>query len=119
MIVATVRISWRYLRDKDAKDAARHLGPRQYGDITKQSRYFRSCWPIRTACARSVNNLKRLLTSARANFDGFTFDHNHKTEEIRGLLCMRCNTGIGFLQEDLTILQSAIEYLKTFNGDTK
>ena len=42
-------------------------------------------------------------------------DHNHKTNEIRGLLCQRCNLGIGHLQEDLAILESAIAYLKTFN----
>lgn len=42
----------------------------------------------------------------------FHVDHCHKTSKIRGLLCSSCNTAIGLLKEDCTILLSAIEYLK-------
>jgi len=38
-------------------------------------------------------------------------DHDHATGMVRGLLCHTCNTGIGMLQEDLIILNRAIEYL--------
>jgi len=38
-------------------------------------------------------------------------DHNHKTGEIRGLLCSDCNTGIGKLKDDPEVLRSAIQYL--------
>jgi hypothetical protein len=38
-------------------------------------------------------------------------DHNHVTGRVRGLLCSNCNLGIGLLQEDLIILNRAIEYL--------
>jgi hypothetical protein len=41
-------------------------------------------------------------------------DHDHKTGKVRGLLCPRCNFGIGNLGDDITILKSAIEYLKGF-----
>lgn len=40
-----------------------------------------------------------------------TVDHNHATGEVRGLLCARCNKGIGLLREDPDILLSAISYL--------
>ena len=39
-------------------------------------------------------------------------DHNHKTGEVRGLLCNDCNSGIGFLKDNISILESAIEYLR-------
>ena len=39
-------------------------------------------------------------------------DHDHKTGRIRGLLCSRCNNGIGLLGEDIKIFKKAIEYLK-------
>lgn len=38
-------------------------------------------------------------------------DHCHDTGEIRGLLCVRCNVALGHFQDDITLLQKAIEYL--------
>ncbi len=38
-------------------------------------------------------------------------DHCHKTLKIRGLLCVKCNRGIGFFDDSITLLQSAINYL--------
>jgi formylmethanofuran dehydrogenase subunit E len=39
-------------------------------------------------------------------------DHNHKTSEVRDLLCRYCNTLLGMAFEDTKILQSAIDYIK-------
>jgi hypothetical protein len=41
----------------------------------------------------------------------FHVDHDAITGAIRGLLCGRCNTGIGQLLHDQSILLSAIKYL--------
>jgi hypothetical protein len=41
----------------------------------------------------------------------FSVDHDHETGQIRGLLCDRCNRGIGFLKDNPTILISAANYL--------
>lgn len=38
-------------------------------------------------------------------------DHDHSTGRIRGLLCMKCNFGIGNFTENITVLESAIKYL--------
>ena len=44
-------------------------------------------------------------------------DHNHQTGEIRGLLCQKCNFGLGNFQDNSSLLQKAIKYLdnKTFS----
>lgn len=39
-------------------------------------------------------------------------DHNHKTNQIRGLLCRRCNLSIGLLQDNPIIFKNAIKWLK-------
>jgi hypothetical protein len=38
-------------------------------------------------------------------------DHCHQTNNIRGLLCSHCNTGLGKFRDNTTLLASAITYL--------
>jgi hypothetical protein len=38
-------------------------------------------------------------------------DHVHSTGEVRGILCARCNTGIGMFLDDPTLLLAAVSYL--------
>ena len=38
-------------------------------------------------------------------------DHCHTTNKPRGLLCVRCNAGLGYFKDNPEYLQSAIEYL--------
>ena len=43
-------------------------------------------------------------------------DHNHTTDEPRGLLCHKCNTAIGLLGDSVELLQSAIDYLNKYKS---
>ena len=44
-------------------------------------------------------------------------DHDHDTGMGRELICDSCNTGLGRFKDDITILETAIEYLKRFEED--
>lgn len=43
-------------------------------------------------------------------------DHDHVTGAVRGLLCGRCNTGIGMLGDTLEGAQGAVRYLSRIYG---
>jgi hypothetical protein len=51
-------------------------------------------------CKKTINKSKAIH-----------IDHCHKTGNVRGILCNTCNVGIGFLKENIQVLQSAITYL--------
>ena len=42
---------------------------------------------------------------------GLVVDHNHDSGEVRGLLCQRCNLGLGHFLDDPVKLARAIKYL--------
>jgi len=42
----------------------------------------------------------------------FDIDHDHKTNELRGLLCSGCNLGIGNLRDDAEVCLKAYMYLR-------
>jgi len=44
----------------------------------------------------------------------FCVDHNHSTNQIRGLLCSWCNRMIGYAKDDPDLLIKASEYLKQY-----
>jgi len=42
-------------------------------------------------------------------------DHNHVTMKFRGLICMKCNSAIGLMNDSVVNLKNMIEYLEKGN----
>lgn len=58
-------------------------------------------------CKITQNN-----TTRNGKIKRFNIDHCHKTGKVRGLLCSFCNSLLGYSNDSIEILESAITYLK-------
>lgn len=52
-------------------------------------------------CSRHANELPKSLD----------VDHCHNTGKVRGLLCGKCNMGIGYFQDNVDIINKALVYI--------
>lgn len=47
----------------------------------------------------------------KTNHD-LAIDHNHATDEVRGLLCKECNRALGLFGDSIDVIENALNYLK-------
>jgi len=57
---------------------------------------------------REQNNKCKLCNN---DLKSYTIDHCHKTGKIRGILCIKCNNGLGLFNDDIELLKKAVNYI--------
>ena len=55
-----------------------------------------------------------IILSVKGTRGSARLDHDHETQEIRGLLCNRCNSYMGAIDSDL--LPRLLEYKEKYSG---
>jgi hypothetical protein len=83
---------------KKTKDYNKHYNlNRSYG-ITKE--YYDECMSSSDKCG---------ICGTESNL---CYDHDHTTMKFRGVLCTKCNTGIGMLGDALLDIENALMYMR-------
>lgn len=58
-------------------------------------------------------------SNKNGKIDSLRVDHCHTTNKVRGLLCSKCNFGIGQFNDNIDLLKSAINYLHEYDKLTE
>jgi hypothetical protein len=86
-----------YMRDFNLK---------QYGlDFTQYTEMFNN----QKGCCKICN--KHLSEVDKGKKKSLCVDHCHDTKIVRGLLCDKCNRGLGLFNDNIEMLKKAIDYL--------
>jgi hypothetical protein len=59
----------------------------------------------------SQSNSCAICQTTEPGSRAFHVDHCHETQQVRGLLCHHCNTGLGLFRDNTALLMRATEYL--------
>jgi hypothetical protein len=127
LVKQRARASWRKHREKRLAyhRSLPHRNPEEFQRRNHKTHIFRD-YGITAEQYADLNRKQDGLCAickkpeTRQNKNGtirpLAIDHDHKTGHIRGLLCSRCNLGIGYLQDSTVLLQQAIVYLQGEQG---
>lgn len=91
-------------------------------NIRQRERYKETDWwsrHLKSKYGLTIEQYEELLSKSNHQCqmceatENLCVDHDHETNEVRGILCKTCNTGIGFLKHNKEILNKGIEYLES------
>jgi hypothetical protein len=63
-------------------------------------------------CEAGCGRASTAAVSRKGNSYRLTLDHDHATGIVRGMLCWQCNTALGLVDDDPTLLRKLAEYLE-------
>jgi hypothetical protein len=94
-------------RAKELRDA----DPDKYTDYALQTKYGITLKERDALLAEQSGTCAICGADAPGGRGGWHTDHCHTTKKVRGILCTRCNTGIGMFKDNPATLAAAINYL--------
>lgn len=97
----------RHLRERD-KDRYKET-KRKYG--LDRDAFYAMLASQSNGCAICKSALVRPVGTRAKPSDSY-IDHDHSTKRVRGILCARCNTVLGYMRETVSNYQDHIDYLR-------
>ena len=110
-----------YLANREAllakRKAAANYNPKMTKDAARRNN-LKAKWGLTVeqfdAMVESQGGMCGVCLTDNPGVRSWHVDHCHRTGAIRGLLCSRCNTALGSMQDSPAILRRAAEYLERF-----
>lgn len=93
-------------RKKNAKD------PKERNVINQKKHLYNLTEEEYKNLFKSQDNKCAICGKEFSEEDYGVVDHNHATKKVRGILCLKCNSLLGFANDDIIILENAIKYLQ-------
>jgi hypothetical protein len=84
------------------------------------NRYKREYSTSRNKLKKILKEQKNLCCICQINIKNvYHIDHNHKSKKVRGLLCKKCNIGLGMFRDNPAVIFNAYNYLNTRGNYSK
>lgn len=90
-------------------EAMRHYNLKRYYGLTME-RYGQMLADQGGVCA--ICKLPEVRVTPKGDLTTLHVDHDHETNEVRALLCYRCNSALGSMRDDPALLREAANYLE-------
>ncbi len=111
---------------KDHAEETRDRAKKWAKDNPERAKYSHRKWKLKNRYGISEDDYYSLLNKQggmcaicgeflASDKEFFCIDHDHKTGKVRGLLCSKCNRGIGHFDDESWILLSAFNYIEEHN----
>lgn len=56
------------------------------------------------------------ICSKKLTWSSMNVDHDKVVVKVRGIICFRCNAGLGHFEDDSDLVANALEYLRKFEA---
>jgi hypothetical protein len=121
--ITTFRLSW---YRKDGSKSYENICKKCANKTSDQLKFLKEttsypsddyCCPI---CNSSSENLKNKIDTEYKgrNKGSWVLDHDHKSGKFRGWLCNKCNSALGWLEDDINYVRRALNYLENFKNNS-
>lgn len=102
----------KYMREyfkKNPDKAKNHHLKKRFG-ITLEA--YNEMWEVQGGVCAICGKPETVVDNRTKLPRSLAVDHDHVTDEVRGLLCMACNQGVGNFREDPETMRKAAKYIE-------
>lgn len=92
-----------------SKKSFKHRMKKKYGISVEQANEILESQEHK--CSICLNSIFFYVGKSGNRNSVACIDHDHSTGNVRGILCHKCNVAIGFLRDDISLLDRAKSYL--------